>query len=483
MRVLAWFRSDLRVDDQRALFYACRDATRGVVAVFVVTPAQWTAHDVSDRRVALTLRQLRSLSASLMKRRIPLRILNVPDFSATPAALLALADETECAALYFNIEYEVREHRRDEAVKRVFEAAGRRVRAFHDQVVVPPDTIRTQAGGFYTVFTPYRRAWIKVVQESDDAQVLGSPRRQPASPTPPDPVPDAVKGFDLSVDRCDLWPEGEQKVASRVDRFISRSLRDYHDRRDVPSDEGTSRLSPYLALGALSARRAFHDALAAAGGHLAALDDRRGAGCWITELIWREFYRHVLVGFPRVCMNQAFKPETERVPWRRDEEAFAAWCIGRTGVPIVDAGMRQLLAEGWMHNRVRMITAMYLTKDLLIDWRWGERHFMRHLVDGDFASNNGGWQWSASTGTDAAPYFRIFNPFAQGRRFDPEGVYVRRYVEELSSFTGPCVHVPHVSSDGLFSGGYPAPLVDHAEARRRALEAFKRSRGSPRKPR
>ncbi len=198
-----------------------------------------------------------------------------------------------------------------------------------------------------------------------------------------------------------------------------------------------------------------------------------GATIWIRELIWREFYRHVLVGFPRVSMNRAYNMKTEGIAWRTDEEEFEAWCEGRTGVPFVDAGMRQLRATGWMHNRLRMVTAMYLTKDLLIDWRWGERFFMQRLVDADLANNNGGWQWSASTGTDAAPYFRIFNPWSQARRYDPEGTFIRHYLPELEDVSTRDLHDPQRlaarRSEGL---DYPEPLVNHKRARIRALEAF-----------
>ena len=237
----------------------------------------------------------------------------------------------------------------------------------------------------------------------------------------------------------------------------------------MPAVDGTSTLSPYLAAGVLSPRQCLRAAVEANRGR--AGSGKMGVTTWISELIWREFYRHIVIGFPRVGMNRPFRLETDRLPWRYDEGQFQAWCAGRTGVPIVDAGMRQLAETGWMHNRVRMITAMFLAKDLFIDWRWGERHFMRHLVDGDFASNNGGWQWSASTGTDAAPYFRIFNPFRQSRRFDPKGDYLRRFVPELASVSAGEIHEPHRNVS--LRTDYPTPIVDHANARKQAIEAFR----------
>jgi deoxyribodipyrimidine photo-lyase len=191
---------------------------------------------------------------------------------------------------------------------------------------------------------------------------------------------------------------------------------------------------------------------------------------WISELIWREFYRHVLVGYPRVCKGRAFRPETEDVRWRNDETGFRAWCEGRTGFPVVDAAMRQLARTGWMHNRLRMIAASFLVKDLLVDWRRGESWFMEHLVDGDFASNNGGWQWAASTGTDAQPYIRVFNPTTQSRRFDPDGEFLRRFLPELADLPAPAVHDP--TPEQRRARDYPSPLVDHAAARLRAIRAF-----------
>jgi deoxyribodipyrimidine photo-lyase len=199
-----------------------------------------------------------------------------------------------------------------------------------------------------------------------------------------------------------------------------------------------------------------------------------GPGTWISELIWREFFRHLIVAFPRLCMGRNFQRQYDRLPWREDDAAFDAWCEGRTGVPIVDAAMRQLAQTGWMHNRRRMIVAMFLTKNLLLDWRLGERHFMQHLVDGDLASNNGGWQWAASTGTDAAPYFRVFNPVSQSEKFDPGGVYVRRWVPELADVEDAAVHAPPPLARSRF--GYPEAIVDLKASRARAIEVFKACR-------
>jgi deoxyribodipyrimidine photo-lyase len=469
MRALVWFRSDLRIDDNPALYHACRQADRGVLAVFAVCPAQWRAHDWGMAKVDFVLRSVQALSQSLLPLGISLKIICCDLFRDVPGELLRLAGENQADALFYNREYEVNERRRDEAVGRLFAEARRPVHEFDDQVLLPPGAVKTADGGWYTVFTPFKKRCHALLEEQGGPDRSPRPRRQGECVTQPDEVPECSQGFPGSP-RPDLWPAGEESALRRLSEFIGRRAAAYARDRDFPGINGTSTLSPYLAAGVVSVRRCWHAALDANRGRL----DGGGAGLvtWGSELLWREFYRHVLRGFPRVCMGQPFKPAAQRVAWREDEEGFAAWCEGRTGVPIVDAGMRQLIQSGWMHNRARMIVAMFLTKDLLIDWRRGERYFMSHLVDADLASNNGGWQWSASTGTDAVPYFRVFNPWSQGRRFDPEGRYVRRFVPQLESLPAAALHRPGAAA-GV--NGYPPPLVDHAQARRRVLAVF----GSP----
>jgi len=261
-----------------------------------------------------------------------------------------------------------------------------------------------------------------------------------------------------------LWPAGEIEALRRLESFCDSALENYQKQRDLPSVAGTSSLSPYLAVGAISPQQCLVQALMTAPGE--------GVDTWISELIWRDFYQHIVWHFPSVCRHKPFKTGTDAIPWRRDEKDFLAWCQGKTGVPLVDAGMRQLQQLGWMHNRVRMVVAMFLSKNLLIDWRWGERFFMEHLIDGDFPANNGGWQWSASTGTDAVPYFRIFNPFSQGQRFDPEGHYIKHYIPELSALRGKDIHEPKLLKK-CKPEAYPDVMLNLNDSRERALAAFK----------
>jgi deoxyribodipyrimidine photo-lyase len=330
--------------------------------------------------------------------------------------------------------------------------------------VFEADEVRSPAGRPYTVYSPYKRAWWRRWQAETPA---------PAKSFRLPPPPDGVSGLALPAppeDAADLPTGGGAAAARRLEAFLEHAVADYAWRRDLPAEDGTSRLSPHLRFGTISVRTCLLRALDAARD-----DPRRRAGVakWCDELVWREFYHAILAVHPRVLAG-AFRPERARIRWRDDDAGFAAWRAGRTGYSFVDAAMRQLLSTGWVHNRARMVAASFLCKHLLIDWRRGERWFMERLVDGDPASNNGGWQWSASTGTDAQPYFRIFNPVAQGERFDPDGAYVRRFVPELRGLAGAAVHRPWDAP--LAAPDYPAPIVEHAAARERALSAYRSAR-------
>jgi deoxyribodipyrimidine photo-lyase len=476
--ILVWFRADLRVADNTALHRASLDAAAlggATIGVFFICPDQWRRHAMAGIRADFILRHLHELSIELAKLNIPLLIQTVPKFARIASPLTALAAKHSCRAIYWNKEYEINEVRRDAAVAEACAHAGFQAHSFTDQVLAEPGDIRTGAGNFYTVFTPFKRSLYKHLEVHGPTPPLPRPRKQTRSPVHSSPIP-AIKGFSPHVpDASTLWPAGEKNAMKRLEAFVDDYLQSYQSDRNVPGLDATSTLSPYLAVGAISVRQCLAAALAQNGGRLDG--PRPGPTTWISELAWRDFYRHVMIGFPRVCMGRAFKPETERIKWNRNDSHFRAWCEGRTGVPIVDAGMRQLAATGWVHNRVRMIVAMFLTKDLFIDWRAGERFFMEHLIDGDLGSNNGGWQWSASTGTDAAPYFRIFNPFSQSRTCDPSGDYIRRWVPELRALSGGPkgpIHDPSVLPAPAHAKlHYPKPIVDHAKTRDRVMKAFR----------
>ena len=469
MRSLVWFRRDLRITDNSALHHAAK-ASDSLVGLFVITPDQWRQHDDAPAKVSFWIRNLKSLSVDLAKLNIPLLIKVCPSWDAVPQLVAKVAADNDCQQLHYNREYEVNEARRDDAVAERCSADGLIVDAWHDRIIVPPRDIKTKDGRFYSVFTPYRKVWD--TKALDRIKVLSKPKSQTPIDVKPTPVPDSVDGFDFANDRADLWIAGEKEAQKKLKKYASH-VAGYKQWRDIPSVSGTSLLSPYLAAGVVSPRQCMAMALKAGGG---GIDGNEGVKTWISELTWRDFYTHVMVGFPRVSMHRPFKPATERVPWRHNKKDFAAWCQGQTGYPIVDAGMRQLNQTGWMHNRLRMVTAMFLTKNLLIDWRWGEKYFMEKLIDGDLAANNGGWQWSASTGTDAAPYFRIFSPFSQSKRFDKDGTFIKKLCPELEPVPSPALHDEKKLSAARaeHAPSYPDYVVDYKEGRARALAAFKR---------
>jgi deoxyribodipyrimidine photo-lyase len=268
-----------------------------------------------------------------------------------------------------------------------------------------------------------------------------------------------------------LWQAGEAAADDTLKEFVTTRATTYDQQRDLPLEPGTSQLSPHLVMGTVSAKQCLYAAYRANGNRLAG--GNPGLDTWISELIWREFYNHILAAHPRISMGQAFRRETERLNWNEDSDKLARWQAGETGLPLVDAGMRQLNTTGWMHNRLRMVTSQFLTKHLFINWREGERYFMQNLVDGDLAANNGGWQWSASTGTDAVPYFRMFNPIRQAERFDPTGAFVRSQIAELAQTQGKAIFTPWQYVD---DSNYPKPIIDLATARDKTLAEWKRIR-------
>lgn len=469
-RQLVWLRADLRATDNTALALAATNPRTEVACVYAITPGQWQQHDVAGIRIEFELRTLRELSQQLEHLNIPLLIIQTPDFATLPRKLADLCRTHSITAVHCNKQYEVNELDRDAKVKATLESNGVSFHAHDDQCIIPPGRVLTGDGRFYSVFTPFKRNWLAQI-ESQGLSIRPAPRKRPSRFIESSSIPASVNGFVSHINEAtinDWWPAGESAAQARLRHFVANGLRFYDQRRDFPElthDDGVSRLSPYLAVGAISARQCLNAAMTYRHQH----GSTKGAEQWISELGWRDFYKHVMVGWPHVCKHRPFRLETSHIPWRHDEGDFQRWCEGRTGFPLVDAAMRQLQQTGWMHNRLRMVVAMFLTKDLFIDWRWGERFFMQHLIDGDLSANNGGWQWSASTGNDAAPYFRIFNPVLQSERFDPKGNFIREYVPELRHIHDKSIHQPGVS---LFSE-YPAPMVERRIVKDRVLSHFR----------
>ncbi|GAB2727627.1 deoxyribodipyrimidine photo-lyase [Halomonas garicola] len=463
---LVWFRSDLRLHDNRALTAA---AARGpVLAVFLHSPAQWQAHGHGANKIDFWRRGVAALGDALKGLNIPLLQRSVENFDDAPETLAAVAREYGAETLHFNREYPLNEQRRDAAVQAAFSAEGLGSHGYHDAVAFAPGELLTGKGDYYGVFTPFANAWHRHLTAERLALADAPPAQAPLD-IANDPLPTLDTALADAAIVGHQWPAGEDAAADRLARFLRYRGRHYREQRDFPGVRGTSELSPYLALGMISYRQCMNAVMTENDGQLAEGD--AGLAAWVNELIWREFYQHVAAGFPRVCRYQPFKESTLALEWRDDDAGFAAWCEGRTGYPLVDAAMRQLVATGWMHNRLRMVTAMFLAKHLLIDWRRGEAFFLHHLVDGELCSNNGGWQWAASTGTDAVPYFRLFNPTTQSTRFDPDGEFIAHWLPELAPLPPRARHNPPAAERGRL--GYPKPIVDHRAARQRALDAFK----------
>ncbi len=474
---LWWVRRDHRLTDNQALAAALEYA-ESVIPVFVLDPALLAAPDAGDKRVAFMLGSLHQLDSDLRAKGSRLVVRH-----GDPVEQLAvLARETSAQAVFAEEDYWPYARQREARVAQALP-----LRLTGGLTVHPPQAVLKADGTPYAVFTPFSRAW-KALPLPTSESVLAAPERlSPVPEVASVPLPEEPK-LPSKVHFLPAETEAQRRLGCFAGGDAGRdpgvaAIYRYAEDRDRLSVEGTSGLSPYLRFGMISARQASVTALEAAGsvpdGH-----SRKGAGTWLNELIWREFYMTILCHFPDV-LGQSFRPDLRDIAWENDEAAFAAWCEGWTGYPVVDAGMRQMVQTGWMHNRARMIVASFLVKHLLIDWRWGEHFFMQHLVDGDPAANNGGWQWTAGTGTDAAPYFRIFSPILQGKKHDPEGIYVRRWLPELERVPDPYIHEPwnmppDVQRDAgcIIGQDYPVPIVDHAWARERTLAAFARARES-----
>ncbi|WP_339904694.1 deoxyribodipyrimidine photo-lyase [Pseudomonas guineae] len=466
---MIWFRTDLRVQDNSAL--AAAMGSGPTVALYLISPAQWLAHDDAPSKVDFWLRNLKNLADELGKLNVPLLVRHADDWSAAPQVIAELCQQLQISTVHANEEYGVHESRRDQAVSEALDELGITFTSYLDQLFFKPGSVLTQSGTYFKVYSQFRKVCYQRLHSALPT-VLAPPKAQAQLAISSDAVPEQVSGFATPSETLrQLWPAGEAEARRRIDDFAAEHIDFYQSTRDFPAKPGTSQLSAYLAAGVISPRQCLHAALSANQGEFDS--GNPGVVTWINELLWREFYKHILVGYPRVSMHRAFRAETEALAWRNAPVELKAWQEGRTGLPIIDAAMRQLLATGWMHNRLRMVVAMFVTKNLLIDWREGERFFMRHLIDGDLAANNGGWQWSSSTGTDSAPYFRIFNPLSQSQKFDPDGRFIRQWLPELVGLNKSNIHNP-AAMGGLFGiADYPAPIVDLSKSRSRALAAFK----------
>jgi len=480
--VIVWFRRDLRLADHPALGAAVETGAP-VIPVFVLDTADGPWRPGAASRWWLH-HSLAALDASLRERGstgLVLRCGNPVD------AIASLAEESGANEVYFTRRYAPREARLEQDLADRLDADGRTARRFGGALLMEPESeaLRTKAGAPYSVFTPFYKALM---------QALPEPQPQPAPehiPAPPDmPHGDRLEDWDLLPTKPDwagglrqAWTPGEAAALERLDEFLDGAVADYPDDRDRPDRRGTSRLSPHLHFGEISPRTVWHRTSRAIDSD-GRTREAKGGASFLRELVWREFAHHVLHHRPELP-DTPLRPEFADFPWEANRDALRAWQRGRTGYPIVDAGMRELWTTGWMHNRVRMIVASFLIKDLLIPWQEGAAWFWDTLVDADLANNAAGWQWVAGSGVDSAPFFRVFNPVLQSERFDPDGDYVRRWIPELAELPTSLVHKPwDAGTEALDRAGvvlgedYPHRIVDHGKARRRALAAFEEIRGS-----
>ncbi|GAB3462948.1 deoxyribodipyrimidine photo-lyase [Massilia terrae] len=469
---LVWFRRDLRSFDNAALGAALDESGAQAWCAFVFDTGILAGLPRDDRRVHFIHASLAALDADLRRMGGGLIVLHGDPRDEIPRLAARLGVHT----VYTNRDYEPQAIARDAGVAARLEADGRRLASFKDQVIFERGEVLTQGGTPFSVFTPYKNAWLKRLAAEPQALAPHDVESRAGALAPP-PAGTALPGLaDIGfiAPPAPVEPAGMSGAAALFDHFLDR-IGGYGGTRDFPALDATSHLSVHLRFGTTSIRHLVRTAQQV-GAHGAA-----GATVWLSELIWRDFYAMILAQNPHVA-TQAFRPAFDGVAWEQGPQAdedFAAWCAGRTGYPLVDAAMAQLNQTGFMHNRLRMLTASFLTKDLGIDWRRGERYFALKLNDYELASNNGGWQWAASTGCDAQPWFRIFNPLTQSRKFDPDGAFIRRWLPQLAALGAREIHAPWLADPALLQAqgvqlgrDYPWPLVDHEQARKRTLARF-----------
>ncbi|MEE4244322.1 MAG: deoxyribodipyrimidine photo-lyase [Kangiellaceae bacterium] len=478
MSVLIWFRNDLRLDDNPALSHAlkqCLTEQRDLTALFVETPMQWRSHDLAPIKADFIERHLNLLSNALAGYGINLEFMSAKRFDDQIDCVLQYCQRNNIVDIYVNDEIEVNEIDRDSSIKLRAEDANINFHHYQADTIIEKKNVLNKQGEMFKVFTPYKRAWLNTYHSNrsqlSPINTISALSDYAANQSQSLSSVETKIHLDYPKVDSSKWPLSDEYLSKVLPSFIANKVSKYNEQRDFPAIKATSGISPYLASGLISSKRALDSLLA---NYPDILDDpKHPSFTWVNELIWREFYRDLIIHFPDLCKHRNFNSKYDNLAWLNSSKFIEAWQHGKTGYPIVDAAMRQLNQTGWMHNRLRMIVASFLTKHLLVDWRIGEKYFMQTLIDGDLAANNGGWQWSAGTGCDAQPYFRIFNPITQSKKFDPEGAFIRKYLPELIDIPDKYIHLPHdyISQNNL--AVYWPPIVDHATARQTALDFYK----------
>ena len=455
------FSNDLRLEDNAALYNASL-GRNGLEALFLFNEDKWQLHYESPLKTKFRLNNLEIIKEELDNLNINLRVLS-PKLDDENKLILEEALKINASKVFINTEYGFNEKQRDENLRKLL--ADNRIDLIEfDSSIINPKKIVTGAGTYFKVFTPYSRSFREELNK-EYLQCFPVPVKQQTKIGDSDEIPRFELENALKKNALKLYEPGEKAAIKILENFFENKISDYKVARDFPAQDSTSKLSVYLSSGIISAKKCVSKLLEIS-------EDTPGTGeySWFNEIIWREFYKYIIFHYPRVSMRKSFNEKYDQVIWRDDEEDFIAWTKGETGFPIIDAAMKQLLNTGWMHNRLRMIVALFLSKNLLIDWKRGEEFFMQNLIDGDHASNVGGWQWSASTGVDAAPYFRIFNPITQSEKFDKEGLFLKHYLPNLEGLSSKEIHNPDIELRKELN--YPMPITDLSSSRKRAIEVF-----------
>ena len=456
------FSNDLRLADNKALFEASQKSD-SLEAVFIFNPKKWNDHNESPLKIKFQLLNLEILKKDLNELNINLKIIHANGIEEEAQKIVEEALRVNASGIYLNREYGINERRRDSDLEKLLLTKNIQFNSF-DSSIINPDLIKTGSDTFFKVFTPFSRAFRSLLDKSF-LELTPGPKKQKKIFNESDQIPEFNLENSNHKNAISLYPPGENSALKTIEDFLNSKISDYKKYRDFPKLDSTSGLSPYFASGVISAKTCVNLLLNQS-------EDSPGTGeySWFNEVIWREFYKYIIYHYPRVSMKKSFNEKYENVVWRDDPKSFDAWCNGKTGIPLIDAAMTQLNETGWMHNRLRMVVAMFLSKNLLIDWKKGEEYFMKNLIDGDHASNVGGWQWSASTGVDAAPYFRIFNPITQSEKFDKEGDFIKKFIPLLSDLSPKEVHNPELDLRAKLN--YPKMIVDLSSSRKRAIETF-----------
>ena len=481
-KALVWLRRDLRLYDQAALHHALKNNSQVWLAFIfdteILTPLLKGELDANglkhDRRVDFIWQGLQKIDEELGQQGTGL----IVQVGNPTQSIPRIAKDLGVNTVYTNRDYEPSAIARDSLVQSSLEQMGIGFESFKDQVIFEKKEILTNSNTVFSIFTPYKNSWLRNLQEKDIAAYDCTPKKGQLPPIPPklEPPLPSLESMGFSSTGIESYlPPGSEAGQQFLEDFLPR-IDQYQIGRNFPAIKGVSYLSTHLRFGMLSIRGLVREA------HRRMLAGSMGATIWLSELIWRDFYFMILSNHPRLAEGAAFKPDYDNIQWESGPHAkklFKAWCEGKTGYPLVDAAMHQLNQSGYMHNRLRMVVASFLTKDLGIDWRWGERYFAEHLNDFELSSNNGGWQWASSSGCDAQPYFRIFNPITQSEKFDPEGKFIRRYLPQLDKLSKKSIHAPwqagHIELEAagiLLGRDYPQPIVDHDQARKNTLVRY-----------